>query len=120
MHWNSEELIDQKVRMYFETLKESSFTSSKYSLIMVDMCADQFLYDGENLAACVHLDAYVIGPVEWELSFLKTQVEDWDIFKAGYEIYQKMPEFKDVSKLYFFLMALNVHWDKGEMLRLFM
>ena len=116
-HWNSEDLVDQKVRMYFETLKENRFVSSKYSLMMVDMCADQFLYEGENIISCVDLDAYVIGPVEWELSFLKTQVEDWDSFKAGYETYQRMPEFEESSKLFFFLMALNVHWDKQEILK---
>lgn len=116
--WNSEEPIDREVRHYFETLKESRFTSSKYSLMMVDMCADQFLFEGENIASCVDLDAYVIGPVEWELSFLKTQIADWDRFKEGYETYQSMPEFEESSKLFFFLMALNAHWDKEEMEKL--
>ena len=114
-HWNSEEPIDRKVRFYFETLKESHFTSSKYSLMMVDMCADQFLFEGENIVSCVDLDAYVIGPVEWELSFLKTQIADWDRFKQGYETYQSMPAFEESSKLFFFLMALNAYWDKEEM-----
>lgn len=113
--WNSEEPIDREVRHYFETLKESRFTSSKYSMMMVDMCADQFLFEGENIVSCVDLDAYVIGPVEWELSFLKTQIADWDRFKEGYETYQRMPEFEESSKLFFFLMALNAHWDKEEM-----
>lgn len=114
-HWNSEELIDKKVKEYFELLKENRFASSRYSLIMVDMCADQFLYNGENIVSCVDIDAYVIGPVEWELSFLKTQVEDWDSFKAGYETYQALSAFEKTSKLFFFLMALNVYWDKQEM-----
>ena len=61
------------------------------------------------------MDAYVIGPVEWELSFLKTQIVDWDRFKAGYETYQSMPEFENSSKLFFFIMALNAYWDKEEM-----
>lgn len=114
-HWNSEELIDKKVKSYFDSLKENRFVSSRYSLMMVDMCADQFLYDRENIVSCVDIDAYVIGPVEWELSFLKTQVEDWDSFRAGYETYQTMPTFEESSKLFFFLMALNSYWDKREM-----
>lgn len=114
-YWNSGEAVDQKVRCYFETLRERRFTSSRNALIMVDMCADQFLYEGENVKTCVDLDAYVIGPVEWELSFLKTQIEDWDSFKRGYEVYQAMPAFEQTSKLFFFLMALNAYWDKDAM-----
>lgn len=114
-HWNSEDPIDKKVREYFASIKEMRFVSSKYSLMMVDMSADQFLYDGENIVACVDLDAYVIGPVEWELSLLKTQISDWERFRTGYEMYQPMPEFEEASKRFFFLMALNVHWDKQEM-----
>lgn len=114
-HWNSEELIDKKVRAFFETMKECCFESSRHSLIMVDICADQFLYEGENIAACVDLDAYVIGPVEWELSFLKKQVEDWDSFKAGYETYQNMPTFEKISDFFFFIMGLNSYRNKCEM-----
>lgn len=114
-NWNTDDEVDKKVRLYFEKLKQSDFTSSKYSLIMIDICADQFLYDNENIVSCVDLDAYVIGPVEWELSFLKTQIEDWESFIKGYETYQSMPDFKKSSKLFFFLMALNAFLDKAEM-----
>ena len=114
-HWNSDDSIDKRVREFFEELKENQFVSSKYSLMMVDMCADQFLFDNENIVSCVDLDAYVIGPVEWELNFLKIQIEDWERFVEGYETYQSMPQFEYSSKLFFFLMALNAHWDKQEM-----
>ena len=114
-HWNSDDSIDKKVKEYFEELKKKRFVSSKYSLIMVDMCADQFLFDNETIVSCVDLDAYVIGPVEWELNFLKTQIEDWERFAEGYETYQNMPRFEDSSKLFFFLMALNAPWDKQGM-----
>ncbi len=115
-HWNSDELMDEWVRAYFESLKERDFESSKYSLMMVDICADQFLFDtNENILACVDLDAYVIGPIEWELSFLKTQVEDWERFKAGYETYQSMPAIGGIAEFFFFLMALNSYGDKCEM-----
>lgn len=114
-HWNGDELIDKKVRQFFKTLKERRLESSKYSLMMADISADQFIYRGENVAACVDLDAYVIGPVEWELSFLKKQIADWNGFKAGYETYQSMPEFEEMSDFFFFLMGLNLYGNKCEM-----
>ena len=82
---------------------------------MIDISADQFLYKKENIICCVDLDAYVIGPVEWELTFLKNQIEDWQSFKSGYETYQPIPEFEKSSKLFLFLMALNSYHDKSEM-----
>lgn len=41
----------------------------------------------------------------------------WNSFKVGYETYQNLPAFEESSKLFYFLMALNAHWDKGEMER---
>lgn len=113
-HWNSDEIVDKKMRAFFEKLKGRHFESSKYSLIMVDMSADQFFFDGENIDACVDLDAYVIGPVEWELSFLRKQVRDWDRFKEGYETYQRIPPFEEMSDFFYFLMALNSYRNKCE------
>ncbi len=113
-HWNSESGMDRKMRTFFSQLKKQHFESSRNSLIMVDMSADQFLFDKENIVACVDMDAYVIGPVEWELSFLHKQVEDWDRFKAGYEKYQCMPPFEEMSDFFFFLMALNSYENKCE------
>lgn len=114
-HWNSEEEIDRKVRTYFHSLKEGTFQSSRFSLMMADISADQFLFHGENISACVDLDAYVIGPVEWELALLYKQVTDWDSFRAGYETYQPLPEFEILSRFFCFLLALNPYWDKREM-----
>lgn len=113
-HWNSEERTDRRVRAFWEALRQRRFGSAGYSLIMADMSADQFLYDKDRIAACVDLDAYVIGPVEWELSFLRKQVEDWDSFRAGYETYQNMPQLEEVSDFFFFLMALNSYENKCE------
>lgn len=115
LHWNGDEPIDKIVRQFFKTLKERRFESSKYSLMMADISADQFIYRGEIVAACVDLDAYVIGPVEWELSFLKNQIADWNSFKAGYETYQSMPGFEEMSDFFFFLMGLNSYGNKCEM-----
>ena len=114
-YWNSEEKIDKKVRAFYQLLKEHHFESCKYSLMMVDICANQFLYDREDIVACVDLDSYVIGPVEWELSFLKKQIEEWTNFKAGYETYQSMPEVEEVSDMFYFLMGLNSYENKCEM-----
>ncbi len=114
-HWNGDSDTDRKMRAHFNRLKQQRFESSKNSLIMVDISADQFLYDNaENIVACVDLDAYVIGPVEWELSFLHKQVEDWDRFRAGYENYQDMPPFEESSEFFLFLMALNLYDNKCE------
>lgn len=114
-YWNGETEIEKRVRAFYNILKEHCFESSKYSLVMVDICADQFLYKGEDIVACIDLDSYVIGPVEWELSFLKNQIEDWTSFKAGYETYQNMPEFEEFSDLFYFLMGLNSYGNKCEM-----
>lgn len=113
--WNTDSSLDKKVRNYFKSLTENYFTSSKNSFIMVDICADQFLFENETVTTCIDLDGYVIGPVEWELSFLKTQIKDWDSFKSGYETYQPMPEFEKYSQMFFFLMALNSYNNKQEM-----
>lgn len=115
LHWNTNSLIDKKVNQYFNLLSKNDFTSNKFSLTMIDISADQFLYKKENIICCVDLDAYVIGPVEWELTFLKNQIEDWQSFKSGYETYQPIPEFEKSSKLFLFLMALNSYHDKTEM-----
>lgn len=114
-HWNSDSEMDQNMRARFRRLKQQHFESSKNSLIMVDISADQFLYDDkETIVACVDLDAYVIGPVEWELSFLHKQVKDWDRFRAGYENYQDMPPFEESSDFFLLLMDLNLYNNKHE------
>lgn len=112
-HWSGDDDADKKVRGCYEQIKDKKLSNGGNSLIMVDICADQFLFCDENIVACVDLDAYVIGPVEWELSFLHYQVEDWDEFKAGYETYCEMPSFEEVSKLFFLLMALSSYDNKA-------
>ena len=114
-YWNSSNEIDRQVRNRFEFLATQHFTSSKYSLIMVDNCADQFLFNGDEIKACIDLDAYVIGPVEWELTFMRLQVGDWDRFKAGYETYQPLPDIGSTAGFFRFIMALNAYRNKNEM-----
>ncbi len=114
-HWNNGSALDGKLQALYAELWEMRFRSSRYSLIMADMSADQFLYDGDEIGVCVDLDAYVVGPVEWELSFLHRQVRDWDSFRRGYEEYQPMPPFRESEKFFFLLMALNAYRDRREM-----
>lgn len=117
-HWNSDDETDKFIRSVFEELKrrhqETPFSSQNYSLTMADICADQFLFENENIITCVDLDAYVIGPVEWELSFLHNQIEDWESFKKGYETYQPLPKFEAQSRFFYLLMALNSYYNKNE------
>ena len=112
--WNGEDEADRIIRNCFAGIKDREYKSEGYSPIMVDICADQFMYNGEDLAFCVDLDAYVIGPVEWELSFLHNQVKDWESFCRGYEKYQPVPEFGSMKKFFYLLMALNSYYDKDE------
>ena len=111
--WNGEDESDRIVRNCFAHLKDRNYKSERYAPIMVDICADQFMYNGEDLTFCVDLDAYVIGPVEWELSFLHNQVKDWESFCRGYEKYQPVPEFGSMEKFFYLLMALSSYDDKA-------
>lgn len=114
-HWNSETELDIKVRNYFENLKARTVQSSGYSLIMTDLSANQFLFEDDGITACVDLDAYVIGPREWELALIKNCVKDYESFKKGYENYQILPELEETMDYYIFLMALGDIWGKEEM-----
>jgi hypothetical protein len=51
-------------------------------LIMTDISANQFLFEVNEITACVDLDVYVIGPREWELALLENYVKDMDCFKV--------------------------------------
>ena len=115
LHWDSDSMTDRKLQVLLEEIKGMNFKSSRYSLIMVDMSADQFLFKGEDIRTCVDLDAYVVGPVEWELCFLFHQVEEWNSFTLGYEKYQPMPEFRKYDKFFYLLMSLNSYKNKREM-----
>ncbi len=111
-HWNGDTSVDRKMRRFYQRIQAGCDRPSKFALMMVDMSADQFLFGGEDVRACVDLDAYVIGPVEWELSFLALQVEDWARFVEGYETYQPMPDLSSLRDFFYFLMALNDYENK--------
>lgn len=118
-HWNSETVLDHKVREYFEKLKTKTIQSNGSSLIMTDLSANQFLYEENSITACVDLDAYVIGPKEWELALIKNCVEDYESFKKGYEYYQILPDMEDTMDYYLFIMSLGDIWGREEMQNFF-
>ena len=76
--------------------------------MMADISANQFLFSEafDRLEAVVDLDAYVIGPREWELAVLKACVPDWESFLQGYEEKLPFPRLGESERYYSFLMAL--------------
>lgn len=108
---------DDRVNEYYAKLIEKDIPISGYSLIMADISANQFLFsnDMKSIIANVDLDAYVVGPREWELSILETCVLDRNAFILGYEEHLPMPNIECCKSYYQFLMYLNGPWDKTEM-----
>ena len=115
LHWNGEIALDASVRAYFEKLKAMDVSCEDLSLIMADISANQFLFDESVIAACVDLDAYVLGPRAWELALIENCLQDMGSFKRGYEEYLRYPDMEGAEDFYGFLMALNDIWEKGEM-----
>ena len=93
LHWDSDSMTDRKLQVLLEEIKGMNFKSSKYSLIMVDMSADQFLFKGDDMYAVRMMDR---EPVT-------------------YEKYQPMPEFRKYDKFFYLLMSLNSYRNKREM-----
>ena len=79
--------------------------SREYVPIMTDFSANQFLFDGDKVTACVDLDACVLGPRSWELAMIEETVPDMAAFRQGYEEYLPYPENPDEIALFRFLMA---------------
>lgn len=79
-----------------------------YELMIADICADQFLYDEiDRIKYLVDFDACVTDPVEWDLTFWKKFVPDWENFKKGYEQFGEMPDFEEWSWYFETLMGTN-------------
>ena len=75
-----------------------------YALIMTDISANQFLFSGDSISACVDFDACVFGPREWELELIEACVSDMDAFREGYEEYLPYPDMSEIRGLYDFVM----------------
>lgn len=80
---------------------------STAALIMIDISANQFVYQEERISGVVDLDAYVIGPREWELTILELCITDPIAFRQGYECYHPLPVFAPFRPLYRLWSYLN-------------
>jgi fructosamine-3-kinase len=78
---------------------------------MTDISGNQFVYDGQRISGVVDLDAYVIGPREWELSTLEMGITAPAAFRQGYECYRPLPPFAPFRRFYRFWMYLNEPGD---------
>jgi len=88
---------------YLDELASTIETNAIFStanLIMVDISANQFVYDNNRIAGVVDLDAYVIGPREWELSILEMGITKPTAFQQGYECYTVLPTFAPFRAFY--------------------
>lgn len=84
---------------------------SSAALLMTDISGNQFVYDQQRISGVVDLDAYVIGPREWELSTLELGITAPDVFRRGYESYVALPTFAPFRPFYRFWMYLNEPGD---------
>lgn len=112
---------DHGVRQYFDRLCAMDFPIGTFSLIMPDISANQFIFtpDGKTLRAVVDLDAYVVGPREWELVILEMCMADGAAFRAGYETCGPLPDLSGWRALYRFFAYLCDPWEQTP-LRAFM
>ncbi len=115
-----EEWQDAKeLRSFWERARRFEPSRKIFVPMMADISANQFLFSQslDHLEAVVDLDAYVIGPPEWELSVLKGCVPDWEAFRRGYEQKRPFPELGKGERYYAFLMALCNPWNPSEIRR---
>ncbi len=84
---------------------------SSAALIMTDISGNQFVYDQQQISGVVDLDAYVIGPREWELSTLELCITAPAAFRRGYESYLALPTFAPFRAFYRFWLYLNEPGD---------
>ena len=92
-------------RLTATTDSETIFSTA--NLIMIDISANQFVYDNNRIAGVVDLDAYVIGPREWELSILEMCITKPTAFQQGYECYTALPTFAPFRAFYRLWSYLN-------------
>ncbi len=84
-----------------------------FSLIMPDISGNQFVYteDLKRISAVVDIDAYVIGPINFELTVLEMCLTDYSSFWKGYQQYCRLPCFESFRSFYRFLLYLNDPWN---------
>jgi len=105
---------NQEVLNYFKNIQRVIPDDlGSFSLIMTDISANQFVYsnDFKRINSVVDIDAYVIGPINFELTVLEMCLTNCSSFKKGYEEYCKLPKFKSFRAFYRFLVYLNDPYD---------
>ncbi|MEZ4864762.1 MAG: aminoglycoside phosphotransferase family protein [Caldilineaceae bacterium] len=104
--WGNEPALQEQLeRLTIATTQEAIFSSA--ALIMTDISANQFVYHNQQIAGVVDLDAYVIGPCEWELAMLEMSLTVPMAFRRGYEDYGKLPPFAPFRAFYRLWSYLN-------------
>lgn len=89
------------------------------ALVMPDISANQFLFDGTGLAAVVDLDSYVIGPIELELTIAEWCLTDHGAFADGYRSVRPLPRFEPFRAFHRASMMVNEEAMAGDADRLF-
>ncbi len=87
---------------------DEDFHTDGYVLMMADISANQFLFNNDSISAIVDFDAYVIGPLEWELELIELCISDIESLKKGYEVYRNYPDMHHTRGLYDFVMNLDI------------
>lgn len=98
------------LHQYLDDLLATVDPAALYStanLIMIDISGNQFVYDGQRISGVVDLDAYVIGPREWELSIVEMCITQPAAFRRGYECYATLPTFAPFRGFYRLWSYLN-------------
>jgi hypothetical protein len=99
------------IKYHFDGVFKDKAVFNRFSLIMPDISANQFIYshDLEKINGVIDLDAYIIGPKELELTILELcipNIECADYFKKGYELFNKLPILKNYRKIFRFISYL--------------
>jgi Ser/Thr protein kinase RdoA (MazF antagonist) len=112
---NMTEILEWTIKNYWEgngdvlaqfaKIKETKFETSGFSLIMPDISGNQFVYsaDLQNINGLVDLDAYVVGPKEYELSVIEMCMPDnncAECFVKGYERENTFPGIGRTRNMY--------------------
>lgn len=100
----SSNISEDFIALYTKT-KNNVSPSCANALIMADISANQFLFNENTISACVDLDSYVLGPLEWELAVISHCVPNMEAFVKGYETYQSFPKINETAELFGYIMS---------------
>lgn len=104
--WADQAALHQYLDDLLATVDAAALFSTA-NLIMIDISGNQFVYDSQRISGVVDLDAYVIGPREWELSILEMCITQPAAFRRGYECYATLPAFAPFRAFYRLWSYLN-------------